>query len=224
MSYYINLSKITLEEYADKLETAYLAPSRMILKENTEERFEYFRQTGIKTVQDLLVELKNKKKFAEFQDSGFFPDEYLKILLRELKSILPKPVNISDFTTIKPETSEVLTKIGIKNTVKLYDRILNKEKRKALEEQTGLSKGEILTLTRLCDVSRIRWVGAAFAGMLYEIGVDTVEKISKCNPEELHERVNTNNHEKGIYKGKIGLNDIRIVVDLAKELSLDIEY
>jgi hypothetical protein len=73
-------------------------------------------------------------------------------------------------------------------------------------------------------LSRIRWVGTTFARMLYELGVDTVEKVTQSDPVDLHSRVNRLNKENNIYKGQIGLNDMRILVNIANDLSLDIKY
>jgi hypothetical protein len=44
MGYYIDLERITIEDYKTRLGTAYLPPGRMILKERLDERFEYFRR------------------------------------------------------------------------------------------------------------------------------------------------------------------------------------
>jgi hypothetical protein len=54
MGYYINLEKISIDDYQTKLESAYLPPSRMILKEKLDERFGYFKKIGIKNVKGLL--------------------------------------------------------------------------------------------------------------------------------------------------------------------------
>jgi hypothetical protein len=60
--------------------------------------------------------------------------------------------------------------------------------------------------------------------MLYELGIDTVEKASKADPEKLHASINLLNKERKIYKGQIGLNDMKIFVNAAKEIPLEIEY
>jgi hypothetical protein len=91
MGYYIDLESITIDAYKTKLESSYLPPSRLILKQNLEERFGYFKKIGIKNVNELQKLLKNKKKIADLSQIEFLPVEYLNILLRELNSILPKP-------------------------------------------------------------------------------------------------------------------------------------
>lgn len=153
-----------------------------------------------------------------------FPYDYLKILLRELKSIHPKPNRIADFPGISKTLVAALEKKGIKNTYKLYDYVQTPGDRKQLASETGLAEEDLLMLSHLADLSRIKWVGATAAWMLYEIGLDSVIKVSEADPVELHEKFNQINMEKGYYKGKIGLNDIRILVDVAKDLDQDIVF
>jgi hypothetical protein len=224
MSYYIDLAKITIDKYKTKIESAYLPPSRMLLKERLDERFGYFKSIGIKNVKELIALLKKKDKFAELKKVDCLSGDYLTILLRELNSTLPKPNKIKEFSGISNDTVVRLEKIGIKDTVKLFDRVLNAKSRKELAETTGVAGIEILELTKLTDLSRIKWVGVTFARMLYELGVDTVEKASKADPEKLHASINQLNKEKSIYKGQIGLNDMKIFVNAAKEIPLEIEY
>ncbi|MDF1547798.1 MAG: DUF4332 domain-containing protein [Bacteroidales bacterium] len=224
MGYYIDLEKITVDDYRIKLESAYLPPSRMILKDQLDKRFNYFKSIGITNVKELLHILKKKDKFAELSKVDCFSGDYLTILLRELNSTLPKPNKIADFPGISNDTVDKLEKIGIKNTEKLYNSILTKSKRQNLADSTGISDKEILELTKLTDLSRIKWVGVTFARMLYDLEIDTAEKASKSDPVELHARINQLNKEKNIYKGHIGLNDIKIFVNAAKEIPLEIEY
>ena len=68
MGYYIDLEKITVEDYRTKLESAYLPPSRMILRERLDERFGYFKSIGIKNIKELIQILKRKDKFTELQN------------------------------------------------------------------------------------------------------------------------------------------------------------
>lgn len=224
MGYYIDLKEISIDNYKKKLESAYLPPSRKILKERQNERFDYFKVIGIKNIKDLILLLRKKDKLTELQKIGFFSGDYLKILLRELNSMLPKPNKIDEFSGISVETIARLEKIGIKNTLKLYDRIITPKERKELGKITGITDSDILELTKLTDLSRIKWVGTTFARMLYDLGTDTVEKASKADPDELHKQINRINKEKNIYKGQIGLNDIKIFVNAAKEVPLEIEY
>ena len=224
MGYYIDLEKITIDSYSSKLKSAYLPPSRVILRERLDERFGYFKSIGIKNVKELIQILKKKDKFTELKNVEYLSGDYLTILLRELNSTLPKPNKIAEFKRISKDIIIKLEKIGIKNTVKLYDRIITSENRKELAELIGIKDSEILESTKLTDLSRIKWVGTTAARMLYDLGLDTVEKVSKADYNDLHKKINQLNKEHNIYKGQIGLNDVKILVNAAKEVPQEIEY
>lgn len=224
MGYYIDLEKITIDDYRTKLESAYLPPSRMILKDKLDERFGYFKSIGIKNVKGLIHLLKKKDKFTELSKIECLSGDYLTILLRELNSTLPKPNKIIDFTEISKDTIDQLEKIGITNTEKLFDKVIKKSDRQKLAVSTGIYEREILELTKLADLSRIKWVGVIYAQMLYDLGVDTVENVSKSDAVDLHARINQMIKERNIFKGAIGLNDVKILIESASELPLEIEY
>ncbi len=224
MGYYIDLEKLSIDDYRFKLDSAYLPPSRMMLKDNLEERFAYFKTLGISNVKDLMQLLKKKDTFSQLSKQDLFADDYLTILLRELNSTLPKPNKLAEFVSISPETINILEKAGITNTEKLYNKVQTKSNRENLSQATGVDLKDILTLTKLSDLSRIKWVGVTYAQMLYDLGVDTVEKVVSSNPNDLHERINRMIKEKNIFKGAIGLNDVKILIASAAELAQDIEY
>jgi len=224
MGYYIDLEKISIDDYRVKLESAYLPPSRLILKDRLDERFGYFKSIGIKNVKGLIQLLKKKDKFAELSKDDCFTVEYLIVLLRELNSILPKPNRISDFKAIAKKTIDRLEKIGITNTEKLYDKVVKKSDRQKLADSTGIEYKDILELTKLSDLSRIKWVGVTYAQILYDLGVDTVGKVSESDPIVLHKKINQMIKEENLFKGAIGLNDVKILIESAHDLLLEIEY
>lgn len=224
MGYYLDLNSISLKDYKNRLKNGHILQSRMILKQKIDERFDFFENTGIKNIQQLLQLLKKKDKFAELSKNNIFSEEYLTILLRELNSILPKPNKLSEFSGLAEETIKILEKHGIKDTSKLFDKVKTPQLRKELAKTTGINEFEINRLTRLTDLSRIKWAAATFTSMLYDLGIDTVEKVSQMDPGELHKQINQINKEKGYFKGAIGLNDMKIFVDAAKDVPLEIEY
>lgn len=224
MGYYIDLEKISIDDYREKLKSAYLPPSRLMLKDKLDERFGYFKGIGIKNIKELIQLLKKKDKLAELSKVDCLSSDYLTILLRELNSTLPKPNKISDFIEIAKNTMDSLEKIGITNTEKLYDKVIKKSDRQKLANSTGIEYQDILELTKLSDLSRIKWVGATYAQMLYDLGVDTVEKVSESDPIDLHAKINQMIKEKNIFKGAIGLNDVKILIESANDLPLEIEY
>jgi hypothetical protein len=224
MGYYINLSSISIDSYRAKLESSDLLPSRMILRDKLDERFNYLKSIGISNVFELQQTLKKKNKFEELANVSCLSDDYLTILLREINSIQPKPNKIKEFSGIAPVTISKLEQLEIKDTLALFDKVTTPKSRKELAAKTGIDELEILELTKLTDLSRIKWVGATFARMLYDMGIDTVEKASKANFAELHKMINQINKERNYFKGQIGLNDMKLFVSAAKEISLEIEY
>jgi hypothetical protein len=224
MGYSIDLSSITLENYREKLINGYLPPSRRLLTGNIEGCFGVFQQQGIRTVQELFKLLKNKNKFSELSKLAPLNESYLTILLREIGSMIPKPVRINEIKCLSTDTISKLGKVGLTDTLKLFNKVQTELDREALAKQTGIPVEELLTATKLTDLSRIRWVGATFAMMLLEIGFDTVEKVSKADYVILHEKINSLNKQKHYFKGQIGANDIRYCVEAAGELPFDIEY
>ncbi len=224
MGYYTDLATISIDDYQAKLESADLLPSRMLLKERLAERFGYFKSIGIRNVLDLQKLLKKKEKLAELTKVDGFSEDFLVVLLREINSIQPKPNKLNEFFGISSETVSKLEKNGIKDTLKLFDHVLTPQSRKKLAAETNIPEAEILELAKLTDLSRIKWVGATFARMLYEVGVDTAEKASKTDYVELHQKIFQLNKEKNFYKGQIGLHDIKLFVDAAREVSFEIQY
>ncbi len=225
MGYYLNIENLSLEQYKQKIATSYLPPSRKILKENLDERFKSLLNAGFKNVSELRNALNNKKRLLELQnDLKGLSLDYLKILRRELNSLFPKPVSFHEFQCLPDGVSDVLKKNGIENTLQLYSKVFTKQDRIALKEKLSVSNQEILKITSLCDLSRLKWVGATFACMLFELDFCTVKKISVSDPEILHESINKLNKEQNIFKGHIGLNDIRILIHEAKYLSQDIIF
>lgn len=57
-----------------------------------------------------------------------------------------------------------------------------------------------------------------------DLGIDTVEKVSKSAPIDLHAWIKQMIKEKNIFKGVIELNDVKILIESAKDLPLEIEF
>lgn len=63
-----------------------------------------------------------------------------------------------------------------------------------------------------------------FAYVLLEAGYDSAEKVADADYQELYEKVKKLNEEREIFKGHIGVHDMKLCVDAAKDLSFDTEY
>ena len=223
MAYYSDLEKISINEYRQKLELAYLPPSRRILTEHLDERFNFLIKSGITNLSQLLTALKKKDEFAKLSAVDCFTKDYLTILLREINSIHPKPNKLSEFDEMSTKTIANLAKIGITNTEKLYNVAVTQAGRHELANITGEEYDELTRLTKLADLSRIKWVGARYAQLLYSLGLDCAEKVSKSALDHLHRQINQQIREKNIFKGAIGLNDVKILIAAAGDLDYELE-
>lgn len=224
MSYYIDLWKIDLISYKEKLKNADLLPSRMLLKEKIDEIFSEFLKLKINNIKELKSILSNKKNFNDLLKNHVFEETYLKILLREINSMLPTPNKLADIPGLKPETVNALVKIGLKDTFKLFDHIRTKDNRLKLQMETGLKNEEIIELTHLTDLSRIKWGSSIFVRMLYESGYDKAQKIAEADFAALYEKLKNLNIQKQYFKGNIGMHDIKLFVESASEVPDDIEW
>ena len=224
MGYYIDYSTITIDEYMEKIKYKTLIPSQMILKERLEERFSYIKSLGIKNVLELEKALKNKQKLLELAQAPCLSEQYLSVLLREIKGRQPKPRKLTNFTHIPNDTLTKLQQLSIKTSVHLYDKVLTPKSRKEFAEKTAIPYSDILELAQLTDLIRIQWVNTTFARVLYEAGYNTIEKVSNADYEVLYEKIKKLNAERHLYKGNIGLNDMKICVEAAKEVKQEMEF
>jgi hypothetical protein len=196
----------------------------MILKENIDEIFDTIKDRKIENVDELQKALKSKKKLQDFSKRSGIQEDYLKILVREINSYHQKPNRIKDFPGVSEQVALTLEKLGLKNTLQLFDKILTPQNRAELSVQTGINAAEILKLAKLADLSRIRWVNHTFAYVLLEAGCDSAGKVAEADYQELYEKVKNLNEEREIYKGHIGLHDMKLCVEAAKDVSREIEY
>ncbi len=224
MGYYIDLINISIGKYRNILKSSDLLPSRLILKDDIDGVFNIIKKQQIKNVDELQNALKNKNKVQNFSKKSGIPEDYLKILIREIKSYRQKPNNIKDFPGIAENVILQLKIFGIINTLQIFDKILTPQSRNEISNQTGINENEILKLAKLTDLSRIRWVNHTFAYVLLEAGYDTAEKVADADYKELYEKVKKLNEEREIYKAHIGLHDMNLCVEAAKDVSLEIEY
>lgn len=223
--YYIDLNKFSLEKLQHLFETTRLLPSQQMLQENIDARFGCLSQNGVENLAQLQKVLKTKKDVQTFAETTGLPVQYMTLLRREVNSYQPKPINLKDFPGVDQETVQKLEQIGIKNTKQLFARVLTTETRTELAKQTRIADADILELTKLTDVARMKWVGPKFARLLVESEYDTAEKVVNSNYAELHQALMHTNEEKGTYKGKFGIDDMKSWVTVAiQDVPLVIQY
>jgi hypothetical protein len=81
-----------------------------------------------------------------------------------------------------------------------------------------------MKLTKLTDLSRIKWVNHTFAYVLLEAGYDTAEKVANADSQKMYEIIKQLNKERENYNAHIGERDMKMCIESAKGLSFEIEY
>lgn len=222
--YHIDLEKYSLTKFKEELIQTELIPSRKILKEEINLRFEILRDNGVENLQNLSNLLKTPKKTSEFAKITGLPENYLLILRREVNSYQPKPVNLEKFPGVKTDTIQKLNNQGIINTAHLFERVKTPEERNKLALETGLSAGEILELTKLTDLSRVKWIGPIFARIFVDSGTDTVFKLSKSDYKNLYKKLVDINNINEYTKAKFVEKDVLLCVNISKMVPKVIKY
>jgi len=224
MGYYINLQTISIDRYKKILQDTELIPSWKVLGEDIDINLDVIKKHHISNLDELLITLKDKRKIQQFSKQSGLPEKYLEVLKRVVSGYRQKPNRIKDFSCISEDIVIKLDKLGIKNTLKLYEKILTSSKRDEFSQKTRINKDDVLKLAKLTDLSRIRWVNHTFANVLLEAGYDTVEKVAKVDYKELYRTIKKLNEERNIYNAHIGLRDMKMVIESAQGLDYDIEY
>lgn len=222
--YYIDLSKISLNEFQNRLEEGPILPSRTILGENIQENFEILRSGGVKNLLDIEYLLKSKKKVGNFSEKSGVSVEYLTILRREVGSYISKPFPLSKIPDLEPAHVEKLAQHKIRTTLDLFERGKNPDSRKTLSKDTRVPPDVLLEMIKLSDLARINGVGPIFARTWYLSGVDTVEKVASTDPEIILQKLFTIYKEQGFSKIDFVKRDIEWCVKTAKLLAKVILY
>ena len=212
--YHIDLEKYSLRKFKLSLQKRDMIPSRVILKEQIEERFEILKNNGINNLKILINDLKTPKKIETFSKRSGLSINYLTILKREANSYLPNPIRLKNFPGIESEDVKTLEDIGIKNSKQLFNKGKNSEERNRLSQLTGIPIERLNELVSMSDLARLYGVGAVFARIIYDVGIKSVKTFAKHTAEEFISIY----EEKKQKKADFGVNDINFSIELAKEL------
>ncbi len=223
MGFYIDLTAISIDQFKRMLKSMDLFPSWKMLEENIDAYFDSIKDQGIINMDGLIFALKTKEKIKQFSEVSSIPENYLTVLNRVAKGYRQKSVMLKDFVWLDQSNIKNLENLGIKDTLKLYDKILTRINRIALSKEAGIDQSDLVTLAKLADLTRIRWVNHTFAWVLLSAGYDTTEKVAEADHLEMHETIKRLNEEKKIYNAHIGINDMKMVIDGANLLDFEIE-
>ena len=216
--YHISLKEVSLEEYQKILKSKKLLPGRRILEKNISENFETMHKIGIKNLEELLEQLKNKKKIENFKDKTGIPENYLLILKREIKSYLPNPVSLAKFPGINQGYVDQLADMQIKTSKQIINQVTNQKELFNLSIRSSIPLNDLLEMFWLSDLVRISGVGPIFARMMLDNGTNTTEKVANYNPKHLFEELKLLNEKRNYTKAKFTEDDFFYCINFAKKL------
>jgi predicted RecB family nuclease len=92
---------------------------------------------------------------------------------------------ITTIEEIDEDEAAVLKSAGIRTTEKLLEAAKSPKGRKLLSVQVKLDEKRLLRWANIADKLRIKGMGKEYAGLLREVGVDTVKELKYRNPAKL---------------------------------------
>lgn len=207
MSHQFNEGEMSLEDLRRRIEDTDLIPSRRVLVENIQGVFAVLRDAGYGTVAALRKALKTAKGLSVVAAKTGLSVDYLTLLRREIEGYFPKPVPLKAFDWIPGACIAALEQQGCKDSASLFAVLHSTQERKASNAFAGIDSGTVDELGCLVDLVRIQWVSPVFARVLYHAGYRGAQGVAKANAEELCNRLDRVNRERGFFKGRIGLRD-----------------
>lgn len=215
--YSLDFEKFSLLKLKRSLQRRNMIPSRVILKQDIEERFKILESNGIKNLKILIDALKSKQKIESFSKKTGLTIEYLTILKREVNSYHPKPINLNKFPGVDVKTIKSLEKIGIKNTKHYFKEFNRKAGIHQLIQETNISRDKLEELASLSDLSRLYGVGPVFARIIHGAGISSVKIFAKHSAKDFINLYENQTKKKADFSE----SDIDFSIEIAKELLSD---
>lgn len=220
----MDMGQYSLEKFRRLIESQELSPGRRILKEQLQERFTVLESMGIANLGTLIDTLKTADRVQKFAVKSGLPADYLTVLSRHARSLTPVPLTLKDIPGVEPAYVDRLAAIGIRNAKQLFERSATPADRAALSMQASVPENVLLELVRMADIARVGYVGPIFARLIYEAGVDSLNAMATCQPEELYGRLVDVNNRLKLTKGSFTVRDVAYCIEAAKEHADVIQY
>ena len=217
--YHADLSKISLDDFAESLRSRTMIPSRKALKDDLEHRFALLKARGLKSMADVLSALKAKVSMALVASETGLSLEYLNLLRREINSYLPSPVVLSKIPGVDSQLVDTLAAVGITNSRHLFRSAATHAARIELAASLGVPSERLDELICLSDLSRLYGVGPVFARLLYDAGFHTMETLRSKTAEDLVAL-----YEKRTGKpADFGAHEVQVTLEMAAVLDAVVE-
>lgn len=132
--------------------------------------------------------------------------------------------SISAIEDIGADEAEALKSVGIRTTEKLLEAAKSPSGRRQLAAMTKLDEKRLLRWANIADKLRIRGMGREYAGLLCEVGVDTVKELRYRNPARLAKSMAEANKRRKLVRFLPSEKLVRRWVEHARRLPQKITY
>jgi predicted RecB family nuclease len=132
--------------------------------------------------------------------------------------------SITAIEDIDADDAEKLKSVGIRTTEKLLEAAKSPSGRRQLAAMTKLDEKRLLRWANIADKLRIRGMGKEYAGLLREVGVDTVRELRYRNPERLAKSMAEANKRRKLVRFLPSEKLVQRWVEQAKKLPQKITY
>ena len=132
--------------------------------------------------------------------------------------------SISAIEDIDADEAKALKSVGIRTTEKLLEAAKNPKGRKFLATKTDVNEKRLLRWANIADKLRIKGMGKEYAGLLCEVGVDTVKELRYRNPARLAKAMAEANKKRRLVRFLPSEKLVTRWVDHAKRLPQKITY
>jgi Domain of unknown function (DUF4332) len=131
---------------------------------------------------------------------------------------------VTDIEDIDADEAEALKCAGIRTTEKLLEAAKSPKGRKLLAGKTSLDERKLLRWANIADKLRIKGMGKEYAGLLCEVGVDTVKELQYRNPARLAKAMAEANKKRKLVRFLPSEKLVTRWVDHARKLPQKITY
>ncbi|MCU0522998.1 MAG: DUF4332 domain-containing protein, partial [Anaerolineae bacterium] len=128
------------------------------------------------------------------------------------------------FRGVRPEHLRALSSVGIRSAEQMLQAGRTSAERQALAGRTGVPLETILELIKLADLARIPGVKGIRARLYVDAGLDTLDKIAHCEPEDLRAQVVAFVERTGFPGVPTLPAEARFTVEQARRLPRLVEY
>lgn len=222
-SYGLDMESVSMERFQTMLQNKDLLPSRRMLLEEMDAQFAKLKAAGVQTMADLVSLLKTSKRVVKAAEMTGIPEDYLKVLRREVGGYQPRPLRLAEFKHLSAGQTAALQAAGIKTSFDLLRAGASKAGRTTLAAQAGLAEALVQELVRISDLCRVMGVGMVSAEVFLEAGITSVGEIMTQPPVTILEKTAAVYAQREPGAAPITMNDILFCVDAARMLPLVLE-